>query len=561
MGKKSDMNHQTHLLKRGGSYYFRCVIPADLLEHYRPRKEIKFSLRTKDRQTAKRFVLEHSLKYDEEFKRVRQDLPVTINVSAPSGPVTYLTDEQIELICNRFKYEALVGDDYKRRQKISADDLEEMVASHQDIERDLKSAAARGDTSVIERDLNFILYLLQLDVDPNTESYKRLAYRFLLTHREVIAALRRRDDGEVVNVAEEVDTAKLLPLPKAIDKKDKLSAPKLADLFDDWKGFGAKRPGSIMDADRVVREFVALVGDKPASDIVRKDILAYRDHLNASGKLQYKTIRKKITMLSAIFGHAMDNEKLASNPAAGIKTPKSNVEEIPRVPYSLDDLKVVFGSKVFAKGWRPPRAASGEAIAWLPLLALFTGARLEELGQLLVADVVQLPGLGWVLNIIDDDGEKRVKTATSRRKVPIHPALIQAGFLRYHAELAKQGQTRLFPDLVADCKGVLTGNFSKWWGRYGHETLGLAKEKVFHSFRHTFKDACREAEVTEEIHDALTGHSGGGVGRQYGGRQFPLSTLVKAMAKVQYPELVVPVVCRGEADDISGTGKLADSEC
>jgi predicted secreted Zn-dependent protease len=53
---------------------------------------------------------------------------------------------------------------------------------------------------------------------------------------------------------------------------------------------------------------------------------------------------------------------------------------------------------------------------------------------------------------------------------------------------------------------------------------------------HAFKDACRPAGMNEEVHDALTGHSNGGVGRSYG-RGGPVVGLAAAMAYVAYPGL------------------------
>src|SRR5437763_17084651 len=63
--------------------------------------------------------------------------------------------------------------------------------------------------------------------------------------------------------------------------------------------------------------------------------------------------------------------------------------------------------------------------------------------------------------------------------------------------------------------GQITGNWSKWWARYTAD-LGITNpRKVFHSFRHTFKRACRAARIEEELHDALTGHTSASVGRRY----------------------------------------------
>lgn len=73
--------------------------------------------------------------------------------------------------------------------------------------------------------------------------------------------------------------------------------------------------------------------------------------------------------------------------------------------------------------------------------------------------------------------------------------------------------------------------------------------KTFHSFRHTFKRACREAGLSEEVHNALTGHAGGGVGRRYGRERradgtldcgIPLARLQKDVDKTIYHNVQLP---------------------
>ena len=56
--------------------------------------------------------------------------------------------------------------------------------------------------------------------------------------------------------------------------------------------------------------------------------------------------------------------------------------------------------------------------------------------------------------------------------------------------------------------------------------------KVWHSFRHGWKDAARSV-MPEEHHDAITGHSNGSVGRSYG-TEVPLRVLADSMARVQF---------------------------
>jgi integrase len=99
----------------------------------------------------------------------------------------------------------------------------------------------------------------------------------------------------------------------------------------------------------------------------------------------------------------------------------------------------------------------------------------------------------------------------------------------------------LFPLMRPGPRGGYAEGWSKWFGRY-LRSIGIGDtNRVFHSFRHSFKDAARAAGVREDINDALTGHSGGGVGRQYGSksmvRRFGLPQLYQAVARVEYPGL------------------------
>src|SRR5215510_2506683 len=62
----------THLWRRGATYYFRAKVPVDLLQHYAPKREIKFSLKTNDRKEAERLVRQAAVKQDEEFAALRR---------------------------------------------------------------------------------------------------------------------------------------------------------------------------------------------------------------------------------------------------------------------------------------------------------------------------------------------------------------------------------------------------------------------------------------------------------------------------------------------------------
>ena len=211
----------------------------------------------------------------------------------------------------------------------------------------------------------------------------------------------------------------------------------------------------------------------------------------------------------------------------------AEVQDDTRLPYDTDDLRRIFQFPIFTNGERPLGGA-GEAAKWLPLLGLFTGARLEEMGRCLVTDCKEEAGIPFLdLRVIE--GGKSLKRNSSRRMIPIHPELIRCGFLAYVEERRKAGDERLFPKVRSE-RAEQTAAWSQWWGRYARKHGIKDKRKVFHSLRHTFKDACRAAGIEEALYDALQGHKGSSVGRSYG-RGYPLPVLAAAMERVKYEGL------------------------
>jgi integrase len=167
----------------------------------------------------------------------------------------------------------------------------------------------------------------------------------------------------------------------------------------------------------------------------------------------------------------------------------------------------------------------------MPLLMYYTGARREELAQLRARDVRRtfaaqaLPHLS-ILASEDDDEGRGVKTEGSRRLVPLHADLIARGFLEYTESVPKDGP--LFPKLTANPQGFYGANFGKRWGVYVREVVGIIGVSPSHGFRHTFKTLAREVGISEEVHDAITGHSGGSrVAREYG--EMPLKRMAQEL--------------------------------
>jgi integrase len=259
------------------------------------------------------------------------------------------------------------------------------------------------------------------------------------------------------------------------------------------------------------------------------------------------TINKWLTCLQGVLNWARKNGVIPeevpwADPVAGmrLKEPRSK-----RRPWQPEELSLLFGSSIYRLGERP-QGGKGEAAYWLPLLALFSGARLNELAPLCANDTKLDPssGVHFMTVVEDDEAGRTVKTENSLRAIPIHPELLRIGFSKFidHRRKADGPQARLFPEIQQNSKGNYGAAFSQWFGRH-KRSLDIENESsVFHSFRHGFKDALRAAGVNEDVNDALTGHSGGNsVARGYGSddmvRRFGFSTLNAAVEKAKYPGL------------------------
>ena len=263
------------------------------------------------------------------------------------------------------------------------------------------------------------------------------------------------------------------------------------------------------------------------------DIVRLTEKDTARSRLSPATVNKSLGAVAAVFSWAVSNDYMDTNVAAGMTVKDPVSAKAKRLPFAMEDLKTIFGQDHGRYRSRDPE------LFWLPLLALYTGARMTELGQALVRDIKKEQGVVY-LDINSEEGGKSLKTASSKRYVPIHPELVRCGFLKYVAErrkAAKDESARLFPGLKPDSKGILTVGFSKQFGYHLRVRLKITdKRKTFHSFRHTFKDACRAAGIENVISDALQGHSSGTVSGTYGSG-YPLPILAAAMAKVHYPGL------------------------
>lgn len=152
---------------------------------------------------------------------------------------------------------------------------------------------------------------------------------------------------------------------------------------------------------------------------------------------------------------------------------------------------------------------------WATLIAMFSGARLNEVCQLAMEDIKQVEGL-WIFDFTDNgDTHKRLKTSAAQRRVPVHSQLLRLGLLELIETRQSQGHSRLFQDFKYTEKAGYGDQLSKWFNRTFTAGLNIKSEAhVFHGLRHTFATRLVQADVETERLQFIIGHERQGVTHQ-----------------------------------------------
>ena len=257
---------------------------------------------------------------------------------------------------------------------------------------------------------------------------------------------------------------------------------------------------------------------KPLSDVIQ---------LHGFKKVSPKTVKSHIQMFSSFFEWAERDGHAPYRLFDGMKVAKAKNSETTVKPYTQDQTRLIFGELTENSS----NLVRKESHKWGTLLGIFTGARLNEICQLDIADIQQ-EGDTWFLNITDEgDNNKSVKASASRRKVPLHSELLRLGFLDF-VDSRRNGQ-RLFPDYSYNTNGGYGRNLGRWYNESFLPKLGIKKPGiVFHSLRHTIVTRLGQADVPEPIYQCIVGHARAGVTQQVYLREgFTLEQLKAAIEK------------------------------
>ena len=396
---------------------------------------------------------------------------------------------------------------------------------------------ARGDIRLIGGEVDELLNVFQINLDPNCADYFKLARAVQVAAVKYLRAVLARQKGEPIETP-----AVIAPNQEGTPRS---GTPK--DALAGWQKERAPSPGVLAEYERATRLFSELHGELPIAQIKRSHARSFREALqdmprHRSGpllhmslpelaewgrkhpevqKIATPTLNKLLGGVQTIALWARDKGMVPEDLPWSDPFSRMRLKEDPsdRDAFTVTELNLLFAASVFTKGERPT-PGRGEAGFWLPLLSLYSGARRSELAGLRADDVQEVEHVPCFMFIEDKKIGKRLKTATAVRTVPIHPQLITLRWLQHvDAVRRRDGPTAwIFPEISPQVRGGLKA-WTKWFSRYLRSVGVTDDSKVFHSFRHTFKDALRTAGVPEDLNDALAGQKNSSVGRSYGAKQ------------------------------------------
>lgn len=245
------------------------------------------------------------------------------------------------------------------------------------------------------------------------------------------------------------------------------------------------------------------------------------------GKIAAKTINSHIQMFKMFFDWAERHGYAPHSLFDGMKVAKDKNSKSQRKPFTPEQAHLLFTELT----QNPSGLVRKDSHKWGMLLGMFTGARLNEICQLDLADIKQ-EGDIWLLNITDEgDDAKSVKTTAARRKVPLHPQLIDLGFLDFVD--SRKHSARLFPEYSYNANGGYGRNLGRWCNESFLPKLGLKEPGlVFHSLRHTVVTRLGQANVAEPVIQCIVGHARSGVTQEVYLREgYTLGQLSEAISR------------------------------
>lgn len=524
---KDKMAYPPGLVLHGSTYRVQKRVPADCVAHY-GKPMLYFRTGCADKREAALVAWKWLAEIEAEFDRIRK---------TGSPRKATITDEEAERLCDLMLASRLGADEEIRISGELANDWQykrhlDTLSEH---EESTRQVLARGIVDGYAQQAMDWLVGYGYDIDPDSEEFRALVFRFAKKSALANKVVRARDDGDFIETPQPGDTSQVA--------QRQLMLSEVIKYFLDNRD---KTQPMFKKYQTVLPLMLEVIGDKPVSQITQMDIEEFfrdicklpprwRAKIHQTGmsvrqlmSLNHETcIAPKTfedTYVAAVRPFLNESKRLFSDPQYGdYRFPLHLTTEGIRYrgtrrggerkqrPFKPEELKRLFEGPEFASF---ARKVSDAPKYWLPLIGLYTGARVNEICQLNpqidIKTDVPVPYFEFTAESEADERiRKSIKNQTSVRLVPIHPVLIGLGFLDFARRQKDAGYKLLFPDWPPS-RGKASAKAEKWFRDFMVK-LGLRDETPgktllgMHAFRHTLLNRAYNLGVANA--EAITGHS------------------------------------------------------
>ena len=574
----------------GNTCYFRRKIPTDLIEHFGGLKEFRISLKCAIKSRSIRTTKILNQKVSGIFEDIRQgmksleieDIKEILRVEIRKQ---ILHAHHVDLGTNKWSDSGV---------EKSLDTTEKKDLNlRETLKNDLKSYLKQVDSK-----MEGILESMNIKIEKESVGYKRLREHFIdlyLMRYEWIKELLLKTGKSDDDFRKDFDSKFRLDLFPELSNSVGLTESLMKDepnnnsttsdelpylpiaggllssnikTFIDRKKVEGKSIKEIGSDNKILEEFVEIVGDFDFSRVTKKEVSYYIDvqtklppnrkksqkyrdltikqvmELNLSQKETQtpQNINKRLSKLSVFGNWGVRQGLLLTNPFSGMKF---LVKKQPnrRQPFTTDDLKKILKPETylnwtinFEHPYKIHKVNNKLPYYWVFLLGIFSGMRTNEMCQLRCSDIRKEKNI-WFM-FVEDSENTKVKTESSIRKVPLHPQLVELGFIDYVGNLRKKKKTRVFWELREDRDGFAS-KVSRHYNEKFLPAIGVWEKhkKVLYCTRHTFINKLYSEKVDENVIKTLVGHEKEFTMKHYGGDPFTPEVLLEEISKVNYSKI------------------------